>query len=1077
MEYKYDYYVAYAALPENASEILDPQFVKDYNGFVDAFVSKLENSSEFQTAFGRKARVYCCRRLVKSVEDWDCNNYPEMASSRCMIILLSPLYFRNSLFGYEFMRWMERETYTRVMGNSVIPMYMFGYGPDHGNFLQDVPDYVFEALPFASTWAEYLNVITLDEPFDMHNFQASKINNSLHSLINYTRSLFEKQDRSEVVPCNNGYPTMSDHYFTQHKKLYEIREVFDNPRTKKSVTLYGLDGGGKTETALAYGYAYAWDYELGRIFISCEKKASIKSVLLASGIAELFGWDVPAGTLDEQFAFLLQKLQQKHDEYIKQNPPLDGEESLSYGGNMLLILDNVNQLELVSENNLGLLPDFIHVIVTTRKTTFQYKHLVNLPISPLSKEDALDLLKSYRPFVSEEDVQCAQNIVNHFYGFPAPLAQTGFYLQKNPQISYSEFYSRLTCFYAGTLQAIASFSSLSSNQLEKSVMDSMKKAYDKLSPNAQMFLEFAEVVSYIAIPVPWIRDCWGIDEKQFEDAVEELKEYNILSFEEDKPHLGMVNPVIMRYKMRSEEPLVVEKIPMLFDRSSQTLENDFAYWASGEQLWELEAIDGIYTRYMNNVDDIQKAVDLGLPDKFLRIGQIYKDLKIYDKANQIFIKNAELCHDILDAFPDDIPTLKFLSNSYQRLGNIAYNNGSGDVNEARQWFEAMLEIDERIAANEPVDLVSQVNLAIAYVGMSDIEKSMENYDNAFEWLQKALIQAKDAEKRFSSNENLSGAFSDIYGRIADLERQKNHADKAREWYHKAREIDERLAEQAPNNVKKLENLAIIYQNIASLEFELSNFNEAVEWFKKSLAVRKQVVELVPNDMIVQEPIYNTYSNIAKAELNAGNVNNAEMYREKELAVIRSLIESYPDEVSLKNDSGYAYLELGDLNVNKGNVQNARQLYQEATRDFESVLSIQSDEQNAQFGLALAYDKLGDLSADVGNVDDAIQFLQYEAAILNRVWEGNYNNDSLMYMYGETFAKLGVLHSAVNNYNLAKESMTIAIQVLSDLVQRQPSNTNLLEEVESYRRFMKDFDNKQNPSKGFFGNLFDKFFGK
>lgn len=1077
MKYKYDYYVAYAVLPENATEYMDPNYVKDYNDFVDAFISKLENSSEFQAVFGRKARVYCCKRFVIGFDDWDKNIYPEMASSRLCIVLLSLLYFQNYLYGYEFMRWQEREVYTRLLGSSVIPMYMCGYGSDHYNYLRDVPAEVIEKFPYASVWANYLNAVSLNESVDMHDFQISKIDDSLHCLIDFSRRLFEIQDKSESSPCNNAYPQMSNHYITQHDYLYDIRNAFTDSKTKKSALLYGLSGVGKTETALAYGYAYAWDYELGRIFISCEKKASIKSVLLASGIADMFGWDIPPGTEDDQFAFLIQKLQQKHDEYLKQNQPVDGKKSLSYGGNMFLILDNVNQPELVSEKNLGLLPNFIHVIVTTRRATSQYKHLLNLPVSSLSSTDSVDLLKSYRPIVNEEDLQYVQRIIDHFAGFPAPLTQIGFYLRINPQISYSAFYSMMAEHYTGILMIIADTSSQASNRPVKSIINSMKNTYDKLSPNAQMFLEFTEVVSYNAIPVPWICDCWGIDEKQFEDAVEELKEYNILSFEEDEPHLGKVNSVIMRYKMHKNESLVFEKAPVLFERSLALLEGDFSYWASGKNLWELKAIDGIYTRFMNDVDDIQKVIDLRLPDQFLRIGQIYKDLKIYNKAKQIFIKNAKLCHNILDVFPDDIPTQKFLSNSYERMGNIVCQNGSGNVNEAKQWYEAELEIDKRLADAEPDDLVSQTNLGFTYARMSDIEKAADNYDNAHEWLQKALEHAKKLEKRFpSDNEHVLGLLSFIYGRIAELERWNRHDDKALNWFYKSLEIDKRLAELFPNNIKRLENLSIMYQNIASAMFDLSNFNEAVEWFKKSLAVRMQIVEIIPNTMIVQQPIYNLYNIMATAELNAGNVNNAEMYHEKELAVIKLLIESYPEDVSLKNDCGNAYLKLGDLNVNKGEIQKAQQLYQEAIDDFKGALSIQSDNQNAMIGLIQVYDKLGELSVNIGNTDDAILCFQIEAAVISQILNENQgNNDFLIHLYGQTSAKQGALYSLNKDYTSAKESMAIAIDVINALIKGYPSNHNLQEELEAYQSFMEDLDKKQAAPQGFLSKLFSKVF--
>ena len=1075
MNFKYDYYISYGCFSKALADLLDPEFVKKYNSFVDEFVLKLENNPEFQNAFGRKARVFCYKSLPESIYDWNKTIYPEMASSRCMIVFLSPYYFWSTICFHEFHQWLEHEAYTGLMGESVIPMYMMEYSPNKCNFIKDVSrELIRNYDSFASNWVDYLKKLSPGENVDMHDFQTSRIDVALNYLITTSIKRFEKQNKCNNCPFNNGYPQMNDHFISQLDTLYSLRRSFTESESKPPVLLYGLDGVGKTETALAYGSAYGWDYELGRIFIPCENNTSFSSVILSSGIAELFGWELPTGTEDEQLAFLLQQLQKKHDKFLLENSSPVKTDSPSYGANMLFILDNVNQPELASKKNLERLPDFIHVIATSTRASNQFNHFQKLPVNPLEIINSLGLLKSYRLF-SEEEAPIAQRLAEHFNGFPALLVQTGLYLQSNNQLSYVNFYEDLHNNYTNCLQDIAKHAQDVGYKSARSIQDLIESAYNNLSPNAQMFLEFAGLFSPDAIPVSWIRVFWGIDDKQFEDVIEELKEYNIISINEKEPHLGKINKLVVHFKIHKDEKLVRDAVPQLFERSLKLIHST---WDTDENLWELDAVYGVYDTYSNLIQDIQIWQDMMLPDLFIRIGQIYKDLKIYDKARLVFIKNMGVCQKILRALPDDLKTKQFLSCSFERLGNIEDEDRVGDKAIVKQWYEKALKIDESLAAVLPDDLSAQVNLTTIYVKMSRVEMVLGNQEKSFEFCQKALNLANRLENIFHPvNEQVLSILSLVYGHYADLERDKGLYNNARQLYLKTSGFDERLAMLYPNSYKHLNNLATIYDRIGTLETMEYNVSQAVEWYKKALSIRDYIAKGMSNILFVHQQLKDAFDSLANAELKVGDIYNAEIHFENKTAILNYLNKCNPEDVSFKIESGYTNLTLGDINHDNGKFPMAHLFYQKAFDDFEIVLSIQSDNLNASFGQCITFSKTGDLAVHAGALKDAIQCYQNGIDACCQILETDPDNDDVLHLNSQLLTKTGKLCFTNADYTNANMYITNAISIRENLVRKFSDNKALREELETCRSFIKDIDKKQNPSKGFFGRLFDKFFGK
>jgi len=81
MSYDYDYFVSYA-----------PKDNED--GFVEKFVERLANSSDFEKLLGAKPRVFFDAEAVRAEDDWESATRAGLEASRSLILLLSPNYFK-----------------------------------------------------------------------------------------------------------------------------------------------------------------------------------------------------------------------------------------------------------------------------------------------------------------------------------------------------------------------------------------------------------------------------------------------------------------------------------------------------------------------------------------------------------------------------------------------------------------------------------------------------------------------------------------------------------------------------------------------------------------------------------------------------------------------------------------------------------------------------------------------------------------------------------------------------------------------------------------------------------------------
>ncbi len=189
-------------------------------------------------------------------------------------------------------------------------------------------------------------------------------------------------------------------------------------------TVQGLGGMGKSELALAYAHAFAWDYPGGRWQIPCEHLSDLRVALMHLANANALRFEF---TEDEKKNIAL-----AFERVLRE---------LNRCERCLLILDNVNDPNLLQPEYLDRLPrdGRVDLIATTRLAPRAIPGSAQeqsfIAVDELPEEDALALMRSHQPegrFASQQEDDRARAIVRLLRGFTLAVETAAIYLGATP---------------------------------------------------------------------------------------------------------------------------------------------------------------------------------------------------------------------------------------------------------------------------------------------------------------------------------------------------------------------------------------------------------------------------------------------------------------------------------------------------------------------------------------------------------------------------------------------------------------------------------------------------------------------
>lgn len=1082
MPYNYDYFISYSHA--------DNQSKDGKSGFIDEFVKKLRDSKEHQEMFGGKINVFFDKTEIHNMSDWDNIIRSNLASSRFLIVLLSPGYFKSEYCAREFDWWMEHEMHRRVLGEGTAPILIVDVANIY-DYKSECVDTIPQDLQIRfPNWLNQIRRIQSGVQFDMHDLDRAKINDVLNSLRDEVKEKVRRQDSAENSPQNALYPQYNENFVGRRENLRSLRKSLIEKTAATYSALIGLGGFGKTELALTYGHAFAWDYQLGRVFVKCDNKTSIFETLLTSGIAEMHGWELPKGSEEQQITFLFNRLNVKRDEIVKRN--MNEERLNTLGAHILLILDNVSRRELISKNNLAILPDYFHVIITTRENTNDISHLHTESVERLSEDESVELLSNLRPFANSDEAKAARNIAQLLAGFTLIVELTGAYLHNNKHITCQKQYERLITNHSETFQKMAVKTGDLTRHAAETVSAVLESTLSVLSPNARKALDYASVMAPDAVALGWIPELLDLDEDDGWDVLNELTGYSLLTPLEREVNIARMHSLVAS-TVKQRIPLEFRKeiTDKIREKCNALLEKDETFWCTSDNSWNIKPVSEFCLAIAENwtLETTEEEINWGITKMLKKTGRTQVTLGKIDDALFIFKQFLRISKERASIFSSDAVRSNLgyaysdLAQTYYKIGNLETarelhtqaftirksiaekqpNNNEiqcdladsygylgiieedkGNLEDAKKYYSEMLITSEKFQSTQDNRVLQNLNTSFMLLGNLEYEEG--NRTVAREWLEKAIEIHKQLANKMPEDVNIQRDMSISYSRLGDLENTEGNIAVSREWYEKAIEIHKQLANKMPENVKTLQGLSILYSKLGDMEKITGNTSVSREWYEKAIEIQKQHANKMPEDIKTQLDLGFLYSRLGDLEQESLNISAARKWFEKNIDIYLSLSKKIPESVEIQRMLSVSYDRLGNLEDIAQNTDTAKMWHEKAMKTCLKLVDIMPENVQIQRGLIVSYIHLGKLDKAGGNTDSARKWYQKALEIHKSLAEKMPADIEVQRDLCALYMRLGNLEKEAGNTDSSRKWYEKVLEILNRLSNKMPDNVELQQDL-------------------------------
>lgn len=462
---------------------------------------KLQIEASFHAFAGRDLHVFFDIREIRGMDDWRQKIQRSLRDSQLFLAVLSPNYLTSPYCRWEWEDYVRYEAMRQCLGEGVAPVYFVTLpGADNPKIDQAVRRWIDE--------------IQRRQTFDLRPWhdagdQALQQAHVKETLEQLQAAVHERLNRAE---CSRNSPNnLIKHnpaFVGRVRELTALRDALT--RNKLGVvgahqgqmpgraTVQGLGGMGKTELAMAYAHAFAWDYPGGRWQIACEHLSDLRVALrhLSNANALNFSFTEEENK-DIALAFerILRQLNRRE--------------------RCLLILDNVSDSNLLQPEYVDRLPrdGRVDLIATTRMAPRAIPGSIQehtfIAVDELPEEDALALMLSHQPqarFASAQEEDEARAIVRLLRGFTLAVETAAIYLGRDAlPDACRRFRERLSPDLLRESETAATDLAVAVRHRVRSLEETLSLTLETLTPEALHLLTVASLLPADQVALPWIR--------------------------------------------------------------------------------------------------------------------------------------------------------------------------------------------------------------------------------------------------------------------------------------------------------------------------------------------------------------------------------------------------------------------------------------------------------------------------------------------------------------------------------------------------------------------------------------------
>ena len=672
-------------------------------------------------------------------------------------------------------------------------------------------------------------------------------------------------------------------------------------------------------------------------------------------------------------------------EEVQGNPELTGRHVLmelrrraTIGGHVLLILDNVSEPALLTDPQVGVLPQDsgVHVAVTTRLGTEDFagsSRLEQIHLQGLSVRESVSLLQAFQPsssgehradFRSEDDRAAAEELAELLDGFTLAVEQAGVYLSTHPEVTVRDYLNHLRSQNLTSSDTMLDDDSKTRiehrEKLLSVILDQSLTDLEHTLPGSLQVLRLAAAMPPDAIPWPWLEELTKRTNPEVCEPTPQflkgrwtrirrtLEGRDLITEGRHPGTTGRMHRLVVDH-LRKQNPQETDLVDEFIVHRAQKLGTDFT---QAPELWEIDTLTD------------------ALPDILTRKPELLEQVPDFNQVALRYVTDtriAVMLQDMVKQLSGTNTRTSFIA--HMLLGNSLKNT---EPAKALENYQESLAITRHLAEILPGDLQASRDLAVSLDNVADMLKYNDS-TQALELYRKSLaIRRNLADTRpgdFRTPWGIAASLDNVAGML-----ENSDPVQALELYEESLAIRRNLADTRPGDFRARRNLAASLNNVAGM-LENSDPVQALELYEESLAIGHDLADALPGDFRALRDLTVSLDNVAGMLENSDLERALKLYGES-LAISRDLFKQLPGNLQALWDLAVSAARLAQLLPTEDPERVS--LWREAANSFRDALAIQPE--HRELG-RLSYQAALDY-ADCGP-DDRDEWLAYAAGLAER----------------------------------------------------------------------------------------------
>ena len=306
------------------------------------------------------------------------------------------------------------------------------------------------------------------------------------------------------------------------------------------------------------------------------------------------------------------------------------------------------------------------------------------------------------------------------------------------------------------------------------------------------------------------------------------------------------------------------------------------------------------------------------------------------------------------------------------LGNPIWPN-MGDTNGALEYLNKAQQLQEKLAAEHPTNLVYQLYVAGFHNNRGWVLSAMSGkLPEALENMQKALVIEQGLVKADPGNTLFRSQVAIQFSATGRVRLNMGDKDGALEDFSQGLSIAESLLKADPNDASTRRLVAVSYRNIAEAIASNGDITGALNNFHKAQQMFAELIAKDPINEDYQIKLASVYFAMSRVQSQAGDLNGALDSVNQGIKIDEVLVAASPTNSTARNTLAQLYAQLGASQAALAEKGRQMEQWRAAKEAYQKSLDLYQDMKSKGKLTPADAKKLDELTAEIAKCDAALK---------------------------------------------------------------------------------------------------------